>query len=57
MNNYRGKSTRTSKLVGQGTPEGGGVKGDGVVSSLGDCRKGDTLCQNKKTEVARCRNT
>lgn len=57
MNNYRGKSTRTSKLVGQGKPEGGGVKGDGVVSSLGDCRKGDTLCQNKKTEVARFRNT
>lgn len=35
----------------------GGVKGDGAVSSLGDCRKGDLLRQNKKSEVAGFRDT
>lgn len=29
----------------------GGVKGDGVVLSLGDCRKGDIFSINKNIEV------
>lgn len=29
----------------------GGVKGDGAVSSLGDCRKGDILSQNKNQRL------
>lgn len=29
----------------------GGVKGDGAVSSLGDCKKGDLLGQNKNQRL------
>lgn len=52
MSNYRGKSTRTSKLVRTWEASEEGVKGDCAVSRLGDHRKGDILSLNKNTDVA-----